>query len=297
MRTQEVTSERVNGVVGERDKAYSSGLGGLDDDARVLGGGDGSFDANGGIIEVDIRPAKCADLASSSARCDCNLEPGGQTRVSVCGCCQQVPDHGDGGRVDDRTRNLRPGRNRHRIARTTIPNERPGPPLGARPRERTAPAMARDPSQPSLRRAGHSRVRSVSTEGSRRGRERGAGAPRSPSPGGSSARDVRPAGTVRADGPPSPTPHRAGRRRLPQPCAVMRLAPRSGFLRPSVTVAAGFLAWDPGRQLPGAASVLVLAESSFQCVVVASLPYRQESGLCRRAPVRHHARVRGSSTQ
>ena len=63
----------------------------------------------------------------------------------------------------------------------------------------------------------------------------------------------------------------------------MRLAPRSGFLRRSVTVAAGFPGEDPGRRLPGVASVLVLAESSFQCVVVASLPYRQESG-----PVEKH---------
>jgi hypothetical protein len=90
-------------------------------DARVLGGGDGSFDANGGIIEVDIRPAKCADLASSSARCDRNLEPGDETRVSGCGCCQQGPDYGDGGRLDDRTRNFRPGRNRHRVARQPSP--------------------------------------------------------------------------------------------------------------------------------------------------------------------------------
>jgi hypothetical protein len=87
MRTQEMTSERANGIIGERYKAYPPGFGGLEDDARVLGGGDGSFDANGGIIEVDVRPAKCADLASSSARCDRNLKPGGQTRVSGCGCC------------------------------------------------------------------------------------------------------------------------------------------------------------------------------------------------------------------
>ena len=52
----------------------------------------------------------------------------------------------------------------------------------------------------------------------------------------------------------------------------MRLAPRSGFLRRSVTIVAGFPGEDPGHQLPGVASVLVLAESSFRCVVVAFLP-------------------------